>query len=67
MFCKVGLKLPAITAAISAVIASVKHVYVSLHIILSNFGFCKVGLKLPVITAVITAAIAAVIAVVKYA
>ena len=30
-----------ITAAIAAVIAAVKHVQVSLHIILSNFGFVK--------------------------
>ena len=48
-FCKAGLKLPVIivaiaaviVAAIAVVIASVKHVYMSLLIILSNFGFVK--------------------------
>ena len=49
LFCKVGLKLPAIITAIAAVIAAVftagiaavKLVLKSLHIILSNFGFVK--------------------------
>ena len=45
LFCKVRLKMlviaAVITAAIAAVIAAVKHVKMSLHIILNNFGFVK--------------------------